>query len=607
MANTQQPQPPAAAADSGPMCEQFEGAWRKNVSPPPIRDFLGDTTGPARASLLRELVRLDNYYRRQAGTPRTLEQYLREFPELRQPDGTVPRDLLNDFPDESRSGDAYSTVTEGTAPRPVTDAPLRTIGRYVLVGALGSGGQAEVYRALHPALGKEVVLKVSREALAGEPAVAGLLAAEGRILAGLEHPNLAHVYDLDVYNGRPFLVMEYVRGRTLEQAAREERYEPRQAAALVAQVARAVAAAHRQGVVHQDIKPRNILIDESGRPRLIDFGLARLEHAWAEGAEGPSGGTPAYAAPEQARGEVTRVGPATDVFGLGGVLFYLLAGKAPFTGKNSAETLDRACRCAVDWPALSAAGAPRRLEAVCRRALAEEPGQRYPSALALAEDLDRFARRPGRVGLALAAAAVLSLVLAVVWLATRGGSPAAPASPALSVRVGRGGMTSDLLDAVPLHDGDELQVQARLPRGASASLFLINGRGELQHLHDEAAQDADRDWSYPPSGKFAPLGGPPGTEVLLLCLRRSGPTDPKEVRQLWGAGGDWPALPAGSVLGLDNDEVKAVQHGRDLGAAHDRADPESEVRHRLEALRQALRQHGETLAGVAFAHRERSP
>ena len=145
---------------------------------------------------------------------------------------------------------------------------------------------------------------------------------EGKILSELEHPHLVRVYDLDFLDDRPYLVMEYIRGRNLEQFAAEDPVSPRQAAALVAKVAGAADYAHRRGIIHRDIKPKNILVDESGEPRLIDFGMARLRTAWSDDRKEPDGGTFAFMAPEQARIESPedrqKVGPRSDVFAPGG-------------------------------------------------------------------------------------------------------------------------------------------------------------------------------------------------------------------------------------------------------------------------------------------------
>jgi serine/threonine protein kinase len=227
---------------------------------------------------------------------------------------------------------------------------------------------------VHPTLNKDLVLKLSKEPCARDRAGRDQMVTEGKILAELEHPNLVPIFDLDFDSAdRPFLAMEYVRGRNLVQEAAQERPSPRQAAAWVAQVARAVAVVHRRGIVHHDIKPKNILIDDARRPRLIDFGVARWRDAWADGADRPAGGTLAYMAPEQARDEPKRIGPCSDIFALGGVLYFLLTGQAPFRGKSTAETWARAARCDFDRAAVRSPGIPRRLRQICLRAMDPEP------------------------------------------------------------------------------------------------------------------------------------------------------------------------------------------------------------------------------------------
>src|SRR5262249_41724608 len=209
-----------------------------------------------------------------------------------------------------------------TSPGP-TEPPPRpeSIGRYRIIGELDSGGQASVYRAVHPTLPRDLAIKIAHEPSSIDRS---LLRGDAAILCELDHPNLVRVYDLDIHEGRPFVAMEFVRGRNLQQAAEPARPSARQAGAWGAAGARAPEGVHRRGVVHQDIKPPNILLDESGRPRLIDFGMARWRHAWSEGQAGPSGGTLAFMAPEQARCESGRIGAPSDLFALGAVLYFLL-------------------------------------------------------------------------------------------------------------------------------------------------------------------------------------------------------------------------------------------------------------------------------------------
>jgi serine/threonine protein kinase len=234
------------------------------------------------------------------------------------------------------------------------------IGKYLVVGELGRGGQAQVFRALHPTLGRDVAIKWSHHA-AGQDSL-NLLLREGKVLSEFDHPAIVRVFDLDVHEGRPFLVMEYVRGSDLEQYAGRHSFSPRQAAALVARLARGLAVAHARGIIHQDIKPGNILVDEAGQPRLSDFGLARWEHQWAkDNSQQPSGGTLGYMAPEQLA-DSNAVSAASDTFALGGVLYYLLTGQCPREGANNpALAWQKVLDGEIDWKSLQDRKVPKAL------------------------------------------------------------------------------------------------------------------------------------------------------------------------------------------------------------------------------------------------------
>ena len=226
------------------------------------------------------------------------------------------------------------------------------------------------------------------------------------------------------------------------KSAKTQRVSPQQAAAWVAQLARALAVAHAQGVVHQDVKPRNVLIDPDGQARLSDFGLARLRQS---GLDGPIGGTLVYMAPEQAAREVERIGPAADIFGLGGVLFFLLTGQPPYTADNPILVREKAARGEVSWDLLEKADAPRGLKAVCRRAMAQRPEDRYPSAEAMAGDLDGFAgKRSGVAAWLIGLAAVLMLAVAGYFIfRPPPPSPMPPSPQPLIVEIHRhGGQTA---------------------------------------------------------------------------------------------------------------------------------------------------------------------
>lgn len=265
-----------------------------------------------------------------------------------------------------------------------------TIGKYQIIDQLDAGGQALIYRVVHPTLKKELVLKIARDPISMAQGEKDRLVTEGQLLAELEHPNTARVYDLDFHDGRPFLVMEYIRGRNLRQYVQHTQTSPADAAKLVGKIARALHVAHMRGIVHQDIKPENIVIDEIGEPCVIDFGLARLRHAWKADLDEQGGlsGTVQFMAPEQARAKTNSVDPRSDFFALGALLYWLLSGKAPFAGNDFRDSLIRARECNFDRDALR--GISHRLSAICLKAMAADPAQRYATANGLAEALERF-------------------------------------------------------------------------------------------------------------------------------------------------------------------------------------------------------------------------
>lgn len=293
----------------------------------------------------------------------------------------------------------------------MTAAPVRPrLGDYELGEELGRGAMGAVYRARQVSLGQDVALKVI---LAGEfasEAERRRFLAEAGQAARLDHPGIIRVLNYGEANGRQFYAMELVEGPTLALAASAPANETpfgqspdrafprladhRVAAALVADVARAVQHAHDRGVLHRDLKPGNILLDDAGRPHVGDFGLAKLlgEDGAAEGPHtlpGSPVGTPAYMAPEQVRGERVLT-TAADVWSLGAILFELLAGKPAFAGVSAAETYRQILE--EDPPPLPAPNGRRQrdVEVIARKCLRKAPDQRYPSAGALADDLDRW-------------------------------------------------------------------------------------------------------------------------------------------------------------------------------------------------------------------------
>lgn len=500
------------------VADRFEAAWKAGPEPR-IADFAAGESGPRRAELLEELIRLDFEYRCRAGRPRPAREYLAEFPELSPAGPTPPGGLAAHL---RRLCAAYGLPASdwGLDAAPPPDAPP-AIGPYRVLKKLGRGGQADVYRAFDPATNRDVVVKWNRHRAGELPNN-----TEAAALAALDHPNLVRVHAAGVHDQRPYVVMDYVPGRGLDQVAADRPMTPGQVAATVAAIARAVDAAHAKGIFHQDLKPANVLIDESDRPRVIDFGLASVRRFWADAADQPAGLTPAFAAPEQARGAAEPAGPRTDVFGLGGLLYYLLAGQAPFAAADGAKALARAARCDIDWSRLAAA--PARLTAVCRRATAANPADRYPTAAAMADDLER---PPGPAGgwlWALTALALAALAAAVVWWLGRVPEPTTPKDWHLVEAVlrpaDRGKVfpikindLSDLQRLMPVRPKDRIRLWYPVPKGYRAAAFRWRQGRKADELTPVKAPgdgppETARFWAepLPADGRAA------GWEVLLL-------------------------------------------------------------------------------------------
>jgi serine/threonine protein kinase len=283
---------------------------------------------------------------------------------------------------------------------------LEQIGRYVMIRKLGEGGVGTVYLARDATLGRMVAIKVSPAARRSRPEGHARFITEATALGQLRHPNIVAIYD--VVDTEEFfgVVLEYVDGADLGRRLLDRVWPFDEAARLMVTLARTVDYAHSRGVLHRDLKPSNILFDQNGTPKITDFGLAKLTGEQlvdaAETMEGTIMGTPAYMSPEQAGGEIDRIGPATDVFALGTILYELLAGRRRLKGGTAMEMLMQVREYQPEPPSRWRPGVPLNLDAICLKCLAREPERRYTTAAALAEDLERFlagqpiaARPPG--------------------------------------------------------------------------------------------------------------------------------------------------------------------------------------------------------------------
>jgi TolB-like protein/tRNA A-37 threonylcarbamoyl transferase component Bud32 len=273
----------------------------------------------------------------------------------------------------------------------VCDADWR-IGNYQVLEEIGRGGMGVIYRARQRHSRRIVALKRILSYHADSQETLARFRRESQAAASLDHPNILPIYEVsECDDGLPFFSMKFAGGGSLLDAAPTLRNEPRRAVALLAKVARAVQYAHGQGILHRDLKPGNVLLDGRGEPLVSDFGLAK----WLDATSHLTRtltifGTPGYIAPEQVNGSAGKLGPTADVYSLGAILFDLLTGRPPFMGEHALKVIQQASEKPAPKLRTLMPGLDRDLETICAKCLDREPGARYRSAGALAEDLERW-------------------------------------------------------------------------------------------------------------------------------------------------------------------------------------------------------------------------
>jgi TolB-like protein/Tfp pilus assembly protein PilF len=311
---------------------------------------------------------------------------------------------------------------------------LMDFGDYELLEQIGRGGQGVVFRARQKSLNRIVALKVIGLGQWATKAHLKRFRLEAEAAARLEHPGIVPIHEVGERDGSCYFSMKFVEGGQLDEVAKRKPMRPRRAAELIAKVARTMHYAHEHGILHRDIKPGNILLDANGEPHLTDFGLARLVESESSVTQTLDVlGTPSYMAPEQAVGNNAAVSNATDVYGLGAVLYQLLTGQPPFAGGTTYETIKLLLDTEPRQPRQLNPKIDLDLSTICLKCLEKDPKRRYSSALALAEDLDRWlkhepiqARRTRLLARgakwtrrnptsALLAASLVALVAAVGW------------------------------------------------------------------------------------------------------------------------------------------------------------------------------------------------
>jgi tRNA A-37 threonylcarbamoyl transferase component Bud32 len=407
--------------------DAVEALWARPGDAPDLGAYLADHSHWS-PSELRAALLIDQHFRSRTSLPWRTEEYLALVPTLeadddltldlifgevrgRSREGKAPNlaELADRFPHlkermgrqleiaswfEDASGSDLRPVDEDSASE--SDAAAIRFGDYELHEEIARGGMGVIYRARHRKLKRIVALKMIRPERLTRAADLRRFKNETRIIAQLNHPNIISILHVDQVDGIHFFTMQMVEGRDLESLRTEYLDDVGLAARLVSSVAAAIHYAHQHGVLHRDLKPSNVLVDDYGVPFVVDFGLA--SHLSEPSSLAPSvefRGTPAYAAPELLQDESQPANVAADVYGLGAILYVLLTGQPPFSGRNSLEVWNKIRDSQPQPPRTLNARVDPDLEAICLKTLDKNPLARYASAAAFAEDLDRYlAREP---------------------------------------------------------------------------------------------------------------------------------------------------------------------------------------------------------------------
>lgn len=361
-------------------CEDFEQSWQNGDSPS-LEQTLFDFTPPTRSVLLKELILIERYYRlRETGKIVSERELLDEHPEIAEELSqlfTSSHSARTRIADQSDSGSGRLTVQEA---RPHFEQFPARFGRYQIMSRLGEGSMGCVYLARDSQLERSVALKLPQINWHTDKLVIARFYREARAAANLNHPNLCSVYDVDVIDGLHFITMEFIEGESLAALILSgQKFSQQEIVQLIQQLAQALELAHQQGIVHRDLKPANIMIRQDGTPIITDFGLALMsqnEEATQITQHGQIMGSPSYMSPEQVDGDLDIIGPASDVYSLGVIMYELLAGQRPFQG-STASILSQITK-----------GDPRpvreiqpeidsRLDQICRKMLARSIELRY--------------------------------------------------------------------------------------------------------------------------------------------------------------------------------------------------------------------------------------
>jgi WD40 repeat protein/tRNA A-37 threonylcarbamoyl transferase component Bud32 len=397
------------------LCDRFEAELKAGRRLDPA-SFLAEVDEAARGELVRNLLALELEYADSDSQARVIAAWLRRFPSYRE---AIKR-LVNDRKEETRTlpppspagsptiivpnaaGESTAvpeeTRTAKGAEAPddgdtyhLAASPMQRFGDYELLQEIARGGMGVVYKARQLTLNRIVALKMILAGQLASKLDVERFYSEARAAGELQHPNIVAIHEVGQHNGQHFFSMDYVNGPSLADKVVDGTWPPREAARLMRQIAKAVHYAHTRGIVHRDLKPRNVLLTAEGQPRITDFGLAKRLHGTSDlTVSGQIMGTPSFMSPEQAQGKVRGVGPRSDVYSLGAILYCLLTGRPPFSGRDVLSVLTQVITQDPTPPKQLNPELDKDLATITLKCLQKGPQGRYSSAKELADDLNRF-------------------------------------------------------------------------------------------------------------------------------------------------------------------------------------------------------------------------
>jgi WD40 repeat protein len=526
-----EPLPLALAYRVEEACERFESEWRSGRRPD-LPAYLAGIDDRGRATLARELIAIDVHWRRRAGERPEPDDYRDGLPvdarairtafdgpgagALDRPFNSTDRHNGDDLAGAGETRVMPPSVPEcpGASTEPSDGARGATpvfVPGYEILGTLGRGGMGVVYQARHHGLSRIVALKMILSGAHAGAAERERFRWEAEAVARLQHPNIVQIYEVGEHDGLAYFALEFCGGGTLAGRLARAPMSPQDAARTAEVLARAVHAAHQADLVHRDLKPSNVLISDDSTLKITDFGLAKDLAVAGPTLSGSVLGSPSYMAPEQADGRLRRVGPATDVYSLGAILYECLTSLPPFRGATALETLELVRQADPLPPRRLRPHVPRDLEVICLKCLQKDPARRYAGALELADDLGRFLQ--GRPILARPRGAV---DLAAKWARRNKSAAAAAVTISLTTVLGLGGVAfwrdgvlrrhnSELKTALDRAERNEASTrrlmydsQIRLAQQASASGQVEFAQEILEAIQPEPSGFDPRgfEWHY---------------------------------------------------------------------------------------------------------------